>query len=608
MSQIKELKTTIETMIKKGANQVEIDTMLAEAGLTYNQFLDGVQRLSKTGGKKVDAGFGRLIVQGLTLGFGDEIEAWAKSLKGEDYKTTRNAIRYGISDYRKQNPGTALTGEVVGSLAPTIGAMILAPFTGGSSTAAVAPGLARLFSKSIIGGTATGAASGLGAAEGTASEQAKKTMQGGALGGFTGPLTTSAIEGVKAVGRMARPLVSRQFQRDVVGDVLNASATNPAAARRNLQTAPEYVPQSAPTTSQASGDLGLAGLQTPVRSNFDPSNRIAQRLSEQNEARQRVVGRLSGQTPETIARAKVKRDAITGPMREGAFRGSAIPDKMIPSGYTLTVTKKIDDLLASPAGKRKTVAAALNDAKKQIPKADNIRDLYEIRKDLRLASLGKLSGPRQDHKLAKGQLEDVIREIDNVIESAAPGYRSYLNRYRNMSRPINQMETLQDLRRKSALAGPDPRTGDDILSQAKFKSQVQALPPDVLSQSQTRQINDVLKDLNRSVAPVAPNVQVPGSATAKNLVIGGMAERIFGNPGNVANAIMNKFARVYNMPENLTRQLLVDAMLDPRLASDLMGEASESAMRRVEKALQSQLRQTATAASVGTMGGLLVNQ
>ena len=62
------------------------------------------------------------------------------------------------------------------------------------------------------------------------------------------------------------------------------------------------------------------------------------------------------------------------------------------------------------------------------------------------------------------------------------------------------------------------------------------------------------------------------------------------------------------MPERQVRKLIVDAMLDPKLASNLMSEASESSMKRLSVALRNKMRLTGAAATAGTLSGLLSNQ
>jgi len=608
MSDFKQIMADYDKLAEKGATKPEVEVWLASKGLTFDQFLTRVGRDAKAKGKEVRAGFGRMLAQGLSLGFADEAEAWVKSLNGADYDSTLQAIRNGLEVYREENPTSAFVAEMTGAALPTVGALIAAPFTGGGSAAVVAPTLGRLAARGAVTGGSTGFASGFGASEGNLENRLKGGALGGTIGTVTGGALPVATTATKNVYQALRPIFSKRSQREIVGDALNEVATNPAAARANLRSAEEIVPGSMPTTSQAARDPGLAAAQTPIRSAYDIDNRIGARLSEQNTARQDVLGRISGDTPETIAYARAKRDAVTGPMRENAFDSSVIADQIIPSGYTLTVTQKIADILKSPAGKRKTVQAALNDASKRIKEADNIRDLYEIRKDLRLASMGKLSGPRQDYRVAKKELEQVIREVDNVIESAAPGYRAYLNRYSTMSRPIDQMTALQQLRERASLAGPDVMTGQNVLSQPKMRSQMRSDQLDVLSPSQTRQLGQIMRDLDRSVAPTSANVRVPGSETAKNITVQGVLNRILGNPNSsLARTLSDKFSWMYRMPEKRIEALLIDAMLDPRLASDIMGEASESALESVSKALRSRARLTGASATAGTASGLLSN-
>jgi len=608
MSDIPTIRANIGTMIDKGATSKEIDIILADEGLTYDKFLEKSLKYDKTKGIKTDVGFGRLFAQGLTLGFADEIEAFARSLGGEDYEAVRDSIRFYTDEYREENPGTAITAELLGAVAPTAAALLAAPFTGGTTAAAASANIGSTAARIVGTGAATGALAGFGAAEGTPSEQLKSSGIGAAFGGATAPLAPLGIEATKAAYRAARPFVSRTARENVVGDILNQAATNPAAAQAALREARVFVPGSFPTTAQAARDPGLAALQTPVRSTVDDSNRIAQQLSEQNEARQRVLGRISGESPETIAYAERKRKAVTDPMREGAFAGSMVSDDIIPSAYTLTVTKRIEDMLASPSGKRATVRKALNSAANQIKQADNIRDLYEIRKDLRLAQLGKLSGPRADLRFARGEIGQIIEEIDTVIESAAPGYKAYINRFKTMSRPVDQMEFLQNLRTKSALAAPDVRTGQEVLSQAKFKRELLKQGSENLSAQQTRQVNNILSDLNRSVAPAAPGVKIPGSETAKNLTVANLIGQISRNPNSFTQAVGDKVSWLYKFPETSVREALVDAMLDPKLASTFMQKASDTNLARINAAIRARLRNTGMAATAGTVSGLLTNQ
>jgi hypothetical protein len=127
---------------------------------------------------------GRTFTQGATFGFGDEIEAAIRSMLpegmgGGEYSEIRNKIREELSRYKQQNPGTAITTELVGAIVPSIIATMM---TGGTAAPLTVGRLAGI-------GFAEGAASGLGYSE---SEdfggQFADTLQGGGIGTFLNPV------------------------------------------------------------------------------------------------------------------------------------------------------------------------------------------------------------------------------------------------------------------------------------------------------------------------------------------------------------------------------------------------------------------------------------
>ncbi len=77
----------------------------------------------------------RSMAQGLTFGFGEEIEAAIRSAipGGPEYDEVRNELRSQLKRYQEAYPGEALTTELVGAFVPAL-------LTGG---AGVAPSAAR---------------------------------------------------------------------------------------------------------------------------------------------------------------------------------------------------------------------------------------------------------------------------------------------------------------------------------------------------------------------------------------------------------------------------------------------------------------------------------
>jgi hypothetical protein len=147
--------------------------MLAEA-------LRREQQRRQSGGKvtqeeQAESGYGtglaRAVGQGLSFGFGDEIEAFLKKGDGT-YEDKLAEIRSAMAQFAEQNPNTALGAELIGSV-PTalLGGAGLA--RAGVTGAAKVAGL-------------EGALYGFGAGEGGAAERAKSAAVGGTVGAAVG--------------------------------------------------------------------------------------------------------------------------------------------------------------------------------------------------------------------------------------------------------------------------------------------------------------------------------------------------------------------------------------------------------------------------------------
>ena len=134
----------------------------------------------------------RTAAQGLTLGFGDEIEAGIRSIgSDESYETIRDRIRGRLNQYSSDNPGEALGIEMASSLV----------IPGGVARTAAVKGGKMALGKVAGYNAGLGAGYGAGMSEGeNASEIAADATLGGAIGGVGGA-------GLQAISRNFRPLV-----------------------------------------------------------------------------------------------------------------------------------------------------------------------------------------------------------------------------------------------------------------------------------------------------------------------------------------------------------------------------------------------------------------
>lgn len=182
----------------------------------------------------------RAAAQGLTLGTADEIEAGVRSvLQGRPYEEVLNEVRGTLKAYQEARPIEALAAEAGGAVIPAVGAALLAPFTGGASTAAVAPTLGRLATM----GALEGGAYAFGTGEGGFAERAARVPGGALTGAVGGAVVGGAMRGAggavnaltdaarRVIGNRGSSVVENEIQRlvqqtgktadEIADDILN---------------------------------------------------------------------------------------------------------------------------------------------------------------------------------------------------------------------------------------------------------------------------------------------------------------------------------------------------------------------------------------------------
>jgi len=360
-----------------------------------------------------------------------------------------------------------------------------------------------------------------------------------------------------------------------------------------------------PTTAQASRDVGLIAAETPIRA-LDVTGKFAAQASQANKARMTILDRLA-KDQDAVTQAIAKRDEVTTPLREQAFANARLGGEDLTLAINNQVNSTIDNILASPEGKRGTVVNAMNFAKSSLEKADSIPALYEIRKDLRAASQGLLDKEGSAYSLANKQLNTVIGTVDNLIEQNAPGYRDYLSTYAGASKGIERLEAAQGFKGKVLSTIPDPiNYGDFMISQPSFARAIRATAKETkLSDAQVRALSKVGQDLDSGV--LNRSGKVPGSDTFKNLstanIIGGIiGKQMFGEIPAATNKMVAPLNWLYNGTDDQIRELLVDAMLDPKLASRLMTKASTTTVEPLSKELQKKAINLGYGAAFGLTG------
>ena len=154
---------------------------------------------------------GRMGLQGMTFGFGDEIEAAIRSIVpgGATYEVERDKIRQELAQYQAENPGKAITMEVLGSIATNAGVGVFNKLRGAISSGKTVPAI-RDVTKI---GALEGGLYGLGTSE-------ADTLPGMALDTGTGTLIGAAVPAgltgaVRAGGGLFRSVAD--FTREKLG-------------------------------------------------------------------------------------------------------------------------------------------------------------------------------------------------------------------------------------------------------------------------------------------------------------------------------------------------------------------------------------------------------
>jgi len=336
---------------------------------------------------------------------------------------------------------------------------------------------------------------------------------------------------------------------------------------------------------------------------LDQSGAFPSRISENQQALLDAYRRLSG-GPGSIPYAETKRAGIAGPMREQAFENRA-------PVTADAIEAQIQSTISDPMKQRGVVLDAMQEVRRLInarKAPDGTLDpaaLYSVRKDIADMMSGRLQGEKANLRLARGELSDLLPVIDNTIDSGAPGFKAYMEKYAKMSGPIDQMRLLQDIERRVTTGQPNLMTGEPVLAAGMLRRQLATRAEEIgaeLSPAAQRRLDAIITEINRGMAATAPGVKVPGSDTFRNMSMGNMIGKIF-SESMASNTTLRTMTRpldfLYKLPDDKIQQLLVEAMLDPQTAAVLMSKAN---MMKVEPLAKS-LREKAIRMGMGSAIG-----
>lgn len=455
------------------------------------------------------------------------------------------------------------------SMAGASPALSSALATGGLNVAG-RTGLAGLGTRALGGAIAGGATAGL-----INPEDAKMgALVGGAmplvlLGGAKG--TSSAVKGVKS---LVEPLHTKGREKIVGRALREFSGDSADDAIRNLQAARELVPGSKPTVGEAAQVPSLAALQRSTVSNSaEAANTLHERFAANNQARIDALEALAGSP--AARRAAEEARAQAADAAYGAARGQAAGG--------VTPSQDLLELAERPAMK-KFIASAKRLAADKGQKIDNPLESIDGLHYVKLAVDDALAGS-PSNALARNQKAAVMDIKDRLIaemDKVSPAYGESRRAYQEASKPINQMDIGDELKKVI-----DPLTGrirasqfarklsDDTARQATgFK---QATLAGTLTPEQLASLSAIQQDLARAEFAQTAGRGV-GSNTAQNLGYSNMLNQL-GVPNFLRNfsggEILGSLGVragdvVYGKANQEIAGLLANTMLEPAEAARLM--------------------------------------
>ena len=172
-------------------------------------------------------GIGRSVLQGMTFGFGDEIEAGLRSLGGEEYSVIRDKIRADIEQFRDEETAFAYGTEIATALLTPGGlakVLTMAAPKAAKAAGSMLPSAAKTRTgKAFAGGGAYGA----GTADTSEMEDIAMSVAMGGAFGLGGQMLGEPVgKGVRALGRKL-PLTPGQMAGGFANKVEQALSSVP---------------------------------------------------------------------------------------------------------------------------------------------------------------------------------------------------------------------------------------------------------------------------------------------------------------------------------------------------------------------------------------------
>lgn len=277
-----------------------------------------------------------------------------------------------------------------------------------------------------------------------------------------------------------------------------------------------YVTGVLPTQAETAQDAAISRQQKQFESAHPDAFKAVQAAN--NEARQNYFNQITG-TPQDLENAREARSEQAQNDLNATWANKTDADAS-------PVVDLANEIKVGPEGKRPVVVKAINDVVNQLYDADGNLEtdpelLYGARKHLNDLLSKEAQRENPTSVRAQANLITLRDTLDGVIENAAPGFGQYLQNFRDASRPIDAMETLQNY-----ATGNKPYDAQGNMQLGRVQGMMKQIvanrakdganPYQSISDDQMAQLWNLRDDLRRQ-AVANQLAAAKGSDTAQNL-------------------------------------------------------------------------------------------
>jgi len=540
----------------------------------------------------------------------------------DDATSGRAKLAAEVAPYQEAHPIATGAGEVGGNVVATlpVGGMLAsgmraaAPVLTRAGTSA--PLLARLANSVETSGLRTGAPAATTTGQRLA-DLAMRSTGGAVTGGASAALVnqdsagTGAVVGAalppgmagagKAIGYAGRGLYAlaqpftKAGQERLAGSIINKFAKDGPTVLDTI----EHIPGSMPTLAEATGNAGIARLQSVVH-DVQP-NRFAERAAMNAAAREAAFDGIAGDR-NMLNAATEARDSAADALYGQAFTADAMRQGLARDAQAryapfsgVGLSGAAEDLatpglraLAQRPGFKEAVDAAKRLAANNGVKLDDPLQSLEGLHYVKLALDDALNPAAKTAmgRNASAAVMDMRNKLTDELAQVSPLYGNARQTFAEMSKPINAMEALQGLtitdskgnitlsKVQSAIRGLEARRAKPGVDAAKS-----------VTDDQLKTLYGLRDDLLRQARVDAGKSR--GATTLQNIATDNIISSFL--PGKAGEIVGNKVGGVagqlgrlmYSGSNEAVRTRLADLMLAPEAAKSAMESAGQPLLQQL---------------------------